>query len=146
MKRIMMASIVLLMGITGEAVALGCTSSANRMNKTQLANFFSGRTIHAVAPDSEDWKEDHCASRDLYRVGDGTAADPRAKEGTWSITGRTTTSGFILYNYISGNSQLSYQWTVYADDPNAPTLVYFCNGTIEIAHSYYIGGPGSAGC
>jgi hypothetical protein len=146
MKRVMLASTVLLIGITGEAVALDCTSVANRMNKTQLADFFSGREIHAFSPQGDDWKEAHCSNHDFYRVGDGTAADPRAKEGTWSITGRTTTSAFIVYSYVSGSNQLSYQWVVYADNPNAPTEIVFCNGTTLIARSYFIGDSTSAGC
>jgi len=131
------AGFVLAAGAAGNAVA-GCGTvqgDARIGNQGQINGALGGKRINAVSPAGEDWKEDHCAAGALYKVGDGTAVDPRVRRGTWSITGGGNNRS-VQYAYTGGQT---YTWTLYQ---NGATL-YFCNGTTEIARTVSIGTAGT---
>ncbi|MDY0013845.1 MAG: hypothetical protein RBS40_13250 [Rhodocyclaceae bacterium] len=133
---LMVAGVVLAVGGMGEAFALcGSVQSDNRLNQTQIGTALSGKRINAVAPGGEDWKEDHCAGGDLYKVGGGTAVDPRVKRGTWSIVG-TGVNATVRYAYTDGST---YTWSMY----QTSGTTYFCNGSAEVAHIVTTGTAGT---
>jgi len=96
------------------ASADGCTTlgySGGPLASAGIVAALSGKRVQASGG-TEDWNEDHCVGGDLYRVGDGTAVDPRVKEGTWTSASNTAT-----YNYTGGSS---YGWSLYQDVTNFP--------------------------
>ncbi len=107
MKYLNSVGILLLIGVTSNATASCSTEGYPTLG---TSSDISGKQILATAPPvGEQWNEDHCASLDLYKVGDGTAVDPYAYRGTWSITGNAVT-----YNYtVGGNS--TYIWNLWKD-------------------------------
>jgi hypothetical protein len=100
-----------------------------KLNGSQITTALSGMRLVAVGP-SDDWKEDHCPTGTLYKVGDGTPVDPRALRGSWQVVGDQ-----IRYSY-TGDSGSPYTWDVWrkTSAPNQGQLS-FCNGASEIAHS-----------
>lgn len=86
--------------------------------------------IDATAPNGENWKEDHCSTGELVKVGciDGpppgtqpgdpdyctTATDPRKQVGTWIPERRS----FVTYNY--GDPGGPYRWKLYTT--GSPTV------------------------
>ena len=97
----------------------------------------SGTRVEAVAPDGEEWNEDHCSSGDLYKLGDGTTVDPYAYRGTW------VPSGFkVTYNYtVGGNS--TYTWTLWEDTTTNRICWEDESGSPIIATAPAPGGAGS---
>lgn len=120
---------VLLVTVMESAFGANCVGSPdeNRLNATEISTALSNKTINAVAPSGEDWKEAHCAGGALYKAGDGTAVDPRALRGTWSVTG-SGNDRTVTYNYTGGPT---YTWSMYQN--KTTNVVYFCNGSTEIA-------------
>lgn len=119
----------------GNALAICGTAGDNRLNQTQISSALSGKRINAVAPGGEDWKEDHCAAGALYKVGAGTAVDPRVKRGTWTIVG-TGANATVQYAYTNG---ATYTWAMW----QTGGTVYLCNGGGEVAHIVSSGAAGS---
>ena len=64
--------------------------------------------VDATSPGGENWKEDHCRLGQLFKVGDGSAVDPRVQTGTW-IGQR---GGIVHYNY--GDPAGPYEWKLYS--------------------------------
>jgi hypothetical protein len=122
-----------------EAMAgCGAVAGDSRIgNQGGIQGALGGKRINAVSPGGEDWKEDHCSGGDLYKVGNGSAVDPRAKRGTWSIVG-TGNDRSVRYAY-TGDANSPYTWTLWQ---NAGVL-YFCSGGSEIAHTVSIGSAGT---
>lgn len=139
MKKVLaIMGFVLASGAAGNAMA-GCGTVAGDSrigNQGGINGALSGKRINAVSPAGEDWKEDHCAGGALWKVGDGSAVDPRARRGTWSIAG-TGNDRAVQYVYTGAPAQPA--WTLYQ---NGSTL-YFCNGATEIAHTVSIGSAGT---
>ncbi|QSA96055.1 hypothetical protein [Methylococcus sp. EFPC2] len=134
-KKLAVMGLVLLAGISGEAMAICGTAGDVRIGTAPaIRTALSGKSIHAVAPapSNEDWKEDHCSvgagtgPANLYKVGAGTPVDPRVKRGTWEITG-IGNSRSVKYIYTGDGT---YTWELWQTGAN----VYFCNGTTQIAH------------
>jgi len=108
MKRLIMTSIVLIAGISGEAMAVDCTN--NQVKGTTLTTTLSGYTVCAING-GDKWQEYHAANSDLidYKMGPGHAVDPSEKVGTWSATTNGSNSA-VTYNYGSGGV---YSYKVY---------------------------------
>lgn len=123
---LVVVSVMLTMGLAGEAYAICGSPGDQRLNQTQAATALNGKRVNAVSPSGEDWKEDHCTSGALYKVGAGTAVDPRKQVGTWAIVG-TGSNTTVQYSY-TGLSP--YTWSLW----QTGSTVYFCNGASEIAH------------
>lgn len=94
------------------------------LNKAQILTLLQGKRVYAVSPGGEDWKEDHCASGELYKVGDpsNSAVDPRALRGSWSVSedvlslpGGSLTLGKISYTYTNASSSTTYSFYVIQD-------------------------------
>lgn len=131
------AGVVLAVGAAGDALA-GCGGVAgdNRIsNQGGIQGALGGKRINAVSPGGEDWKEDHCAGGDLYKVGAGTTVDPRVKRGVWSIVG-TGNDRSVQYAYTGGST---YVWTLWQNG----AVLYFCNSSGEVAHTVSIGTAGT---
>lgn len=139
MNRIVIVNLLLLAGFAGQAqAACPASGTATAMSQAQIDSFFPGKRIHATGS-GDDWKEDHCTGSggNLYKVGDGSAVDPRKVVGTWTTGGGA--DGTIAYAYTGAST---YTWHILADNPASPTQVFFCDGSTEIAHSVSIGSAG----
>jgi len=63
---------------------------------------------------SEEWNEDHCGDGKLFKVGvDGSAVDPRAYRGTWSVSGSGADT-VVKYSYTVGGSS-EYSWSLWSN-------------------------------
>jgi hypothetical protein len=114
MKKVIFAGLVLVFG-TANVVA-DCSSSPQ-----VAASVLAGKSIDASGG-GENWKESHCGSGKLWKVGAGTAVDPAVEIGTWSVSGNDVT-----YDYGTGGS---FTWTLHND---GGSTYFFCNGTSEVA-------------
>lgn len=129
MKHLVIASAILLAGTCGNSMA-GCAASGYTTFLQASANAINSvltyRRVNATAPDGENWKEDHCTiiggtagSGKLFKVGDGTPADPRSLTGKWSlvdINGAAANGWRVRYNYNLGSASdpsLIYTWRLY---------------------------------
>lgn len=126
MKRLMVTSVFLLAGISGEAMA-ACTPNT-RITNDALATLISGKTVCAVSG-SDKWQEYHKPGSDLidWKRGANHPTDPTKKVGTWS-TGGTGSNSRVTYNYGPGqvysyavHSVTGSTYTFCGDSP-APTL------------------------
>lgn len=94
----------------------GCADETLNYLPEADASALSGNGILAKSPTTIDpttgqlevWKEDHCANGNLFKLGDGTAVDPRAYRGTWTDNG----NGTVTYDY--GSPATTYTWKLYA--------------------------------
>lgn len=75
------------------------------------AGTVSGTTV-AASSGSETWNEEHCPGGNLYKVGTlGSAVDPRALRGTWSVVTDNSQEGLVEYDY--GSPSVTYQWSLW---------------------------------
>lgn len=135
MKRLMITSLVLLAGISGEAMAVDCSPST-RITDAALATLIQGKTVCATQG-AEKWQEYHSGSSGVannlidYKKGPGHAIDPTGPVGMWITTARGPYSR-VIYNYGSGGMP-TYEVhgaNIYSDgatytfcgDSSAPTL------------------------
>lgn len=112
MKHLMVASIVLLSGISGEVMA-ACTTPATQVTGAALATLISGQTVCATRG-SDRWQEQHqggplSGSLSDYKKGPTDPIDPTETVGTWSVN---TTANTVTYTYTGGSS---YTYSVYND-------------------------------
>ncbi|MEZ0148357.1 MAG: hypothetical protein AB9Q19_03420 [Candidatus Reddybacter sp.] len=120
MKKVIFAGMVLAFGATN--VVANCTSGSET-----AASVLAGKSVSALGGAAETWNESHCgsgASGELWKVGAGTAVDPAAEIGTWSVSGNDVT-----YNY--GTAATTYTWTLH--QVGAGARYFFCNGTSLVA-------------
>ncbi|MGB5832171.1 MAG: hypothetical protein WBG92_09315 [Thiohalocapsa sp.] len=127
MKQTIIVSLVLFIAVSGDAVA-GCVAEGypyvRQSRENNVRNLLRNKSVDATAPDGENWKEDHCntavgSAGNLYKVGDGTAVDPRVLEGTWQavdINGAAANGWRVRYIYAGG---LTYTWKVYRNTTGA---------------------------
>lgn len=101
MKRLMVASIVLLAGISGEAMAIDC-SGGTQLKNGDVASAISGKTVCAILG-SEQWQEYHASNFDLidYKKGPSDPVDPTKTVGLWNTSG-TGTNSVVTYDYGPG--------------------------------------------
>ena len=99
--------------ITNDVLA---ACDTNVYPNTLAISSIQGKGIDAHSPGSppEEWKEDHCAGGNLYKVGDGSlpgsgSVDPRVLRGTWTFYA----GGYVRYNY---GPTSDYVWKVYSND------------------------------
>ena len=142
MKQIVICSGILVAAFAGNAIAAcGAVNGDNRLNQTQIATALDGKRIGALSPGGETWNEDHCAGGgtaavNLYKVGSGTAVDPRALRGTWQIIG-TGTNAQVRYTYFQSPptnnpaTNLVYTWQMWVR--SGTSTIDFCDGTTRIA-------------
>lgn len=108
MKHLMAASIVLLAGVSGEAIAIDCTNGTQLKNTgaapNVVANALSGKTVCATLG-SQKWQEYHQPGGSLidYKKGPSDPVDPTKTVGTWSTSGNGNNSR-VTYNYGTGGS------------------------------------------
>ena len=119
MKRLIITSIVLLAGISGEAMA-DCTAA--QVTGRTLMSLISGNTVCAMRG-SEKWQEQHRSGGALwdYKKGPGDSVDPSEQVGTWS--GNFSASN-VTYNYTGGSS---YTYTIHG--PTGGPYSFCTNGT-----------------
>ena len=116
MKHLSIIGMLLLMGIASNALAGECeTAGYSSLNGPDVISALSGKRVAAEAPDGEEWNEDHCTTAlnspgALFKVGDGSAVDPRAFRGTWTPRGGNPAK--VEYSYTVGGSS-SYTWTIW---------------------------------
>jgi len=103
MKRLMVTSLFLLAGISGEAMAIDC-GGGTQLKNAEVANAISGKTVCAILG-SQKWQEYHQAGGGLidYKKGIGHPVDPTKVVGTWSTSG-TGSNSWVTYNYGTGGS------------------------------------------
>jgi len=109
MNRLMVASIILLAGISGEAMA-ACTAPATQVTGTALTTLISGRTVCATQG-TDKWQEQHQVGGTLsdYKKGPTDPVDPTKQVGNWSID---TVANTVKYVYTGGPG---YTYSVYND-------------------------------
>jgi hypothetical protein len=117
MKSPIIFGAILLAGFAVDASAGGCSEAGytNRLDQTQIPDALSGKRIFATG--SEEWKEDHCANGNLYKVGAGTAVDPRAYRGKWAIIG-TDNDAQVKYTYTVGGTS-EFIWSLWSNSSGA---------------------------
>lgn len=108
MNRLIVTSIVLLAGISGEAMAVDCTAGTQLQNTVGdpnvVANALSGKTVCAISG-SQKWQEYHQAGGTLidYKKGPSDPVDPTKTVGSWSTSG-TGANSVVTHNYGSGGT------------------------------------------
>lgn len=127
MKRLILASIVLLAGISGEAIAVDCRATT-RITNAALATLIQGKTVCA-ALGAEKWQEFHSGTSGTannlidYKKGSGHAVDPTGPVGSWSTSG-TGNNSRVIYNYGSGGT---YSYSVHGANTFVNGATYtFC--------------------
>jgi len=135
MKRLMITSLVLLAGISGEATA-ACTANT-RVTGGALTALIAGNTVCATRG-AEKWQEQHRGGAQLWDYKKGPPSpgnvDPTKQVGTWSIS-----SNNVTYSYTGGPS---YTYSVHGSGPYS-----FCtapNGTEVVSGATFM--PGNASC
>ena len=120
MKRLVVISIVLLAGISGEAVA---ACSDPQVTGSALTTLISGQTVCATRG-TEKWQEQHRSDGTLwdYKKGPNDPVDPTKQVGTWSID---TSLNTVTYSYTGGPS---YTYSVHGP---AGGPYSFCTGGSE---------------
>lgn len=120
MKQCVAVGFILFFGVATLAKAQVCgEESGHTLRLTdkytdpnrRITDTLSNMRIVATSPGGEEWKEDHCASGALYKVGAGTPVDPRAFRGTWSVAATRA----VRYDYTVGGSA-SYRWSLWKND------------------------------
>jgi len=129
MKYLNIAGMLVLAGFAGHAVAQvtasTCTNAGYtfQLDATDIGTALTDTRVMAVDPSSsEEWNEDHCGgpvSGNLYKIGDGSAVDPRALRGTWTAGGNRGLS-LVTYNYNVGGSSF-WSWTLWSDTADPTT-------------------------
>ena len=130
MKRLMVTSIILLAGISGEAMA-ACTAPT-RVQGTALSTLITGKTVCA-ALGADKWQEQHRAGNQLwdYKKGPSDPVDPSKQVGTWSIVANNVT-----YSYTGG---ASFTYSVH-DDGGTYSFCTAPNGSIVVSGATFTGG------
>ena len=120
MKRLMVASIVLLAGISGEVMA-ACTPST-WVTGSALTTLIEGNTVCATR-NTEQWQEQHRTSGALwdYKKGPTDPVDPTEQVGTWSIA-----TNNVTYVYTGG---ASYTYSVHGPTGGTYSFCTAPNGT-----------------
>ena len=139
---VILTAVLLVGGFAGDAMAICNATTDTRLNLAGIRNALSGKRILATAPAGETWYEDHCAvsaagapAANLYKVGDGTAIDPRALRGTWEIGG-SGNDRTVIYTYYKNppsstpGPNLVYTWSLWQ---RSDGTIDFCDGTTQIA-------------
>ncbi len=99
MKRIIVPGVLLLMGVTGEAMA-ACADAPGYTQTTDLTCLLPNNTVCDGSPGNWKGQEWHSGSsgqaKNLidYKHGSSSANDPTAPIGEWSISGNTVTYGY----------------------------------------------------
>lgn len=107
MKRLVIAGVVLLAGISGEVMAVDC-SSPTKISGSALTNLIPNKTVCAVLG-AEKWQEWHSGSSGSdnnlidWKKGSSSTVDPSGPVGKWS-----TSSQYVTYNYGTGGT-FSYE-------------------------------------
>lgn len=130
MKRLMVTSIILLAGISGEAMA-ACTPST-RVTGSGLSTLITGNTVCATQG-TDKWQEQHRAGNQLwdYKKGPSDPVDPSKKVGTWGIAANNVT-----HTYTGG---ASFTYSVHNDGGTYS----FCtgnNGSVVVSGATFTGG------
>jgi hypothetical protein len=107
MWRFIFTSIVLLAGVSGEAIAIDCNSGQIKNDNNDpngVANAISGKTVCATLA-GQKWQEYHRPGGNLidYKKGPTNAVDPSKQVGSW-ITSGTGGNSQVTYNYGTGGS------------------------------------------
>lgn len=134
MKCLMVASIVLLAGISGEVMAIDCSGGTRLQNTggnpNVVASAISGKTVCATLG-GQKWQEYHHPGGSLidYKRGPSHPIDPTKTVGTWGTSG-TGANSQVTYNYGTGGA---YSYTVHF---NAGTYTFCGVGsapTLDVA-------------
>ena len=132
MKRIILTSVLLLMGVMGEAMA-ACADNATicYTQVTNLPTFLPDKTVCDGSPGNWKGQEWHSKSSGLaknlidYKHGPSSTNDPTAPVGEWSISGDTVTYGYYKETNSPGAGTVPYSYKVW----NKGDGTYdFCNG------------------
>ena len=110
MKRVL--AMLAVMGYATSASAV-CPSNTYPIRVTDFTGI-EGTQIDANAPDGENWKELHCPSGDLQKVGVSKtdAVDPQTSVGSWNINDDNSANATLTYDYGTGGR---YTWRLYAN-------------------------------
>ena len=128
MKHLMVTSIILLAGVSGEAMA-GCAANT-KVTGSALSTLFTGSTVCATRG-TEKWQEQHRSGGTLwdYKKGPTDKVDPSKQVGTWSIAANN-----ITHSYTGG---ASYTYSIHG--PNGGPYS-FCTGSTEVVSGASITG------
>jgi hypothetical protein len=118
MKRLMVASILLLAGISGEVVA---ACSDPQVTGSDLTGLITGNTVCATSG-GDQWQEQHRTGGQLWDYKKGSdPVDPTKQVGNWSIAADNVT-----YSYTGGQS---YTYSVHGPTGGPYS---FCSGGAEV--------------
>jgi hypothetical protein len=119
MKCLMVTSMVLLAGISGEVMA---ACSDPQVTGSGLTTLIAGNTVCAMRG-GEQWQEQHRTDTTLwdYKKGPSDPVDPTKQVGSWSIASNTVT-----YAYTGGPS---FTYSVHGPTGGPYS---FCTGSTEV--------------
>lgn len=132
MKSLIITGIVLLVGISGEAMA---ACSGGYMNGNAVNTLLTGNTVcvpwNGAAGSTFDWQEEHVSGGALwdFKRGTGHPVDPRKQVGNWSVSTTGPTNGKITHSYTGGSP---YTYDVKDNGASATPRYSFCGGPTEI--------------
>lgn len=137
MKRLIITSMLLFTGISGEAMA-DC-SPATQVLGGAVMTLISTNTVCATRG-NEKWQEQHRSGGALwdYKKGPGDSVDPSKQVGTW-IASRTTSS--VTYSYTGGSS---YTYTIHGPAGGPYSFCTGPNGTEVVSGATFK--PGNNSC
>jgi len=146
MKFLMVTSIVLLAGISGEGMAIDCSDGTQLKNTgtdpNVVATAIFGKTVCATIG-SQKWQEYHGGgltggSLIDYKKGPSDPVDPTKTVGSWNTSG-TDASSQVTYNYGSGGS---YSYAVHLSGGTYTLCGVGGAPTLDVT---LLPGPGSCG-
>ncbi|MDD5274751.1 MAG: hypothetical protein PHR16_01560 [Methylovulum sp.] len=143
MKRFILTGIVLLGGVTGEALAI-CAGTKFTAS-SQTVTLLSGKTIcQRPTPASDwEWQEYHTPTVAFvgniidYKKGPADPVDPTKTVGTYSINSR----GGITYTYTGGGS---YAFTIFDQGSGVYNFCDATGNTVQVSGATVK--PGQVSC
>ena len=106
-----LGTIIVLAGLSVDVAADPCPGT-KLLTFSEIAAALGNKRVQAVAPNGEEWNEDHCGATggDLIKLASPNRPDidPRKKVGTWNASFET-----IQYQY--GNPiTYTYDWSLFS--------------------------------
>ncbi|MBL8447019.1 MAG: hypothetical protein JNJ44_06360 [Zoogloeaceae bacterium] len=147
MKRLLLAAMVVVAGVSGQASA-NCTD--NRVAQNNLRSLLAGNTVcgeRGSGASLERWQEEHLGTGNGasalwdFKLGAGHPVDPRKQVGTWEASN----GAGATVSYIYTGSATTYSYAVYR--VGTTDRYSFCNspGGTEVVQVRVQTGTG-AGC
>ena len=125
MKTNVVTCFVLLLGVADAALAQCSSSTADRVQGSDLTNLLSNsRVCGRPVPDNVNgrWQEQHRAGNQLwdYKLGAVHPVDPTKQMGTWQVSG-TGANTIVTYVYNTFSPSETFTLSVYCAETGSGT-------------------------